>query len=265
MPSRFDIKAHAVERYMKRYAPEVTYRQALLDVEHLVSEAAPVKGRAPDGSEVWRSPDPAVYFVVKPEAASLVVVTTLAPSMGRTYEAEVDERTYGDLSDTEREVIAAYERIRPLVEKVAKAREDGAALDDGTTKEMRVEAAAVHRIVVHAKAACDPIKNRIENLKRLRDGLRAEVESLLDIVGGAQALKKQLKKQTEHAANANREREKAWALLSLAVRAAVAHSDDPIVGVLLGRIALAEPRVLEPRFYERDVDLAKFLQPPKEE
>lgn len=117
MSTLFDITDHAVQQYIARHAPGSTSAQARAHLEALLLNARPLKERSINDDPMWRVEDPVITFVVKPDGRKQVVVTVLPAGACETME-DVFESEIGAERD---EVLAAYERIRPLLERSGKA------------------------------------------------------------------------------------------------------------------------------------------------
>jgi len=104
---RIDFSDHAVERYILRHRPELTYQEALAELDRLALAATPLKRRTLAGQALWQAGEPPILLVVKPDRGVNVCVTVLPPGASGT---ETDD---GPDDDEAAEMIAAYQRLHP--------------------------------------------------------------------------------------------------------------------------------------------------------
>lgn len=75
---RLFVVAHAVERYHKRWRPQLTLRQAQHELYRIAERAVATKRKTRAGQEIWvANTDNHVQFVVKRDAQGPVCVTVL--------------------------------------------------------------------------------------------------------------------------------------------------------------------------------------------
>lgn len=153
---RWEITDHAVDRFKKYYARGRSRAEARADLEYIAGQAAPLRQRSINGQELWQAGAPPVALVCKPDGARLVCVTILPPGALGAAAGEVDNEDVD-------EVLAAYERIRPLVER-ASVESRAALLQPVRT-----------RLERHAERLSDEVKR----LRALREDLRQEIGALL--------------------------------------------------------------------------------------
>lgn len=113
MATRFVVTDHAVSRFVERIAPCTRFDEAKALLSTAVLGATPLRDRTNEGQYLWRVEDPAMFFVTKRDDGQDVIVTILSPAqVSRDEQDDADGRAEAD------EMIAAYLRIRPLIERV---------------------------------------------------------------------------------------------------------------------------------------------------
>jgi cytochrome c556 len=269
--TRFEITCHAVERYVERYAVGATYEQGRRDLERMLAEAAPLKTASINGQELWRCAEPPTLFVVKPDNGKIVCVTVLPQTSleGRTL------RRSGPVDENVDEVLAAYERVKPLIEKASTKAECNQSVAGWRGKVAR---------------ACEQIKGEMTDLKAKREQLFHDVRSLLAFcetgdtskLEGAYgnirgtntatrekqpkaktienkaredsahcgALERKLAKQLAHGERMSSERDIISRFLAVAIRGLMRNSRTA-----LEKIEAANPRFLDPAFWDKDLTL----------
>jgi len=254
MTGRFDIREHAVRRYIKRHAKEMTFEQAEARLAALIPQATPLRSTTETGDPLWSVSDAAGAFlaVIKPEAGVQVVVTIL-PAGANTFDRALDD-------DIAEEMSAAYQRISYLVEargvKTARAEKDAAAA-----------------------AISEKLRNQIETLQQQRDALRDDIQAIARSasIGGAAAkrrseaevnqlkervtgLEKRLAKQFAHAELMTRDREGYRKLTAALLRFVMERRDsDSAAQTLVEKIAgIGIVGILDEAFWKRDLDIERL-------
>lgn len=235
---RFDVTAHAVERYVERHAPGTPFDVAFVAFNELLKGASPVRSKSINGQALWRVDDPPMLLVTKRDGGRVVVVTVLPPS---AVEEDADAKA------AEEEMLAAYERIRPLVEREETPRADA----DDFARKFRV--------------TCDGIKDEIAKLREVRLQLRnglfkagedAEARrlrvSLLEAAQREASLEGKLARQLAHGDLMRRERNEARAALRVVARALAARCGEPWAAEALVEAARFAPYAVDEAFLKGD-------------
>jgi hypothetical protein len=241
-----DVTDHAVERYVLRYAEGVSYPRARADLERLAGTAVPIKERSVNGQQLWRVDEPPMLLVVKPDAGKYVCVTVLPQSVAEA----------GDDIDVDDEVVAAYARIRHLVEKGGGVQNVKVAKDEGDR-------------------ACSFLRNTIGQLKESREKLREDVLVIYRVatgdapqaeIPGSEKMSRTSRLRGKNAELTSRlaagkrmsaERDSAMRCLAVAIRALTLSTMNAPARAMLASIFEAEPDFAEERFWNREVILCK--------
>jgi hypothetical protein len=214
--SRIVVTDHAVQRYIRRHAPGLSYAQASAELEHLLAgTAAAVREKSINGQEMWRVDNPPMLCVMKVDAGQHVCVTVLPK-----HALEEGRQEGGTEAD---EMLAAYERIRNLVESAPRSEAE----------------VALERFRTEAKANISRLRSKVDNLTARREELRGELRQLgaLVVTGKApqesrasrqrsveleaqvRSLEKKYQKQVAHADLMRDDRNTVKRCLTIAVRA----------------------------------------------
>lgn len=153
--ARFEVTDHAVQRYIQRYARDLSYKTARLDLERLLVTAAPTKDKTHTGQSLWRVDDPPMLFVMKPDEGRHVLVTVLPP-----YALDEEE-------EHDEDIVAAYERIKGTLTTVPVA-----------VVKTRCEP-EVNEFKLKALSEMKRLKSEIEQLRQTRGKLREDVNELV--------------------------------------------------------------------------------------
>lgn len=73
------VTSHAVERYIERYEPELSYNEAHRKLKGKVHFGTPLKKRPIAGGHAWKIEKPDAIAVVRREGPHLVVLTVFPP------------------------------------------------------------------------------------------------------------------------------------------------------------------------------------------
>lgn len=238
MNADFSLTEHAVDRFVQRIVPGMTMRTARTELEVAVQSATPLREKTYGGQFVWRVESPAMFLVTKRDKGTNVVVTVLSPVM------------FDDLYDDgpTDEIVAAYERIRPLVEKF----KEPERLSDAAKAAMAALAAE------HAR-----MKAEIDQWKSIRKQTRDDMRALAGAGGKANqppvtqsrveridSLEKRLARQVKHAELMTGDRTKARSALRAAM--AVASRGEPArFEALLADVATFDPAFAAESFWRR--------------
>lgn len=236
--TRFDITYHAVQRYVQRYAQEATYDQGHADLERLLGTATPLKTKSINGQNLWRVDEPPMLLVVKPDKGRTVLVTVLPSSAveeGAEYENDWD-------------MVAAYERIKHLVEKPSVTKVE---IND-----------ALRGVMKEASKEISRLKIAVDQLKTRRGCLRKEISELMaadtkgsspaktngDLVAelnstkqACAALEKKLERQVVHAKRMVDEKSTIRRALNIAIRTLATRQESLDVHEAIEQILEIEP------------------------
>ena len=276
--ARFDITSHAVERYLERYAVGATFAQGRLDLERLLTAASPLKEKSISGQELWRCAEPPMLFVVKPDGGKIVCVTVLpqAAMEGKTLRQPTPD-------DDVDEVLAAYERVKPLIEKVATKAECNQSIAGWRGKAERLCAQMRSELIAgkakreqlgrDVRALLDFCKTgdvaALENAYGAVAQTRSKVGTpktttaeVHDLRARCGALERKLVKQVEHGKRMSEERHAMAQFLAVAVRGLMAskitNTPNEIISAVrhaLWAIENANPRFLDVEFWNREIPL----------
>lgn len=278
--TRFVITPHAVDRYVKRYAVGATFEQGQRDLEHMLSTAVPLKTKSIKGQELWRCAEPPTIFVVKPDAGKIVCVTVLPQT---AKECDLQQSAAIENAD---EVLAAYERVKPLIEKAATKAECSQSLAGWRGKAER-SCVQLRNELVAAKAKREQVRRdaiailnfcetgdvkKLENAhdmpslsgKVTKVTTAAEIKKATDFRNDQShcgALERKLERQIEHGKRMSNERQEAQSLLAVAIQGlqlAQAGSGTLSSSAALSalrKIELVNPQFLEKEFWNREIIL----------
>ncbi len=76
------VRQHAAERFIERYAPDLTLPEAVLALEKALASARLLPRRTASGEEIWRVPVPKVDLIVRRDDGDRLVVVTILTRRG---------------------------------------------------------------------------------------------------------------------------------------------------------------------------------------
>lgn len=75
----FEFTHHAIDRYIKRIEPGLSYNEGKLKLEQLAHQVTPIKTKTAKGQHQWLCNNPPCAFVTKHVHRAYLVVTILGP------------------------------------------------------------------------------------------------------------------------------------------------------------------------------------------
>lgn len=254
---RIDFSDHAVERYIVRHRPELSYQQALAEPDDLGLAATPLKRRTLAGQALWQAGgEPPILLVVKPDRGVNVCVTVLPPGASGT---ETDD---GPDDDEAAEMIAAYQRLHPTPPEApapppAPAPAPAPPVDalpaaDAPTTTAVVDVAALHREIGALKNEVRRLNGVVERaqLKRQKDLATAPARHVLEteLRQVRAKLEAETKRLVTHGNRMEAAGVQARSCLRTAILALTYFRGTPIADGALDEIRAMEPSFLSEQF-----------------